>query len=112
MTAAILSKVKWSVQNNSTSPATYAEIKEVRTAQPPMMQKPLVKVTHFQSSVEEYITGLADGNEIPLTGNLIIADTGQGVLATIFDSGAARYFKAELQDSSGSTVRTITFLGV
>lgn len=70
---------------------------------------PLVEVTSFDSTVREYIAGLADGTEVTLEANYLPADTEQQGLITDVDAGDNRNFEILITDGVTPLTYSVTF---
>lgn len=96
MTDAILSNILVERQDATTSPVSYDALEEVTDLSGVGETAPLVRATHFQSDSEEYIAGLADGDEIsiscnrvhtsPSTQDQLVADKGSTITVRITDT--------------------------
>lgn len=76
-----------------TSPETYGDIEEATDISGFGEQAPLVNVTNFDSTSQEYIGGLADGQEFSVTCNDVPTATNQAALkATAIGTTIAMQF--------------------
>ncbi|RLA58683.1 MAG: hypothetical protein DRQ89_15085 [Epsilonproteobacteria bacterium] len=70
---------------------------------------PLVEVTSFDSTVREYIAGLADGTEVTMEANYLPADTEQQGLIADVDAGLNRNFEILITDGVTPLTYSVTF---
>lgn len=70
---------------------------------------PLVEVSSFDSTVREYIAGLADGTEVTLEANYLPADAEQQGLITDVDDGLNRNFEILITDGTTPLTYSVTF---
>lgn len=111
-TNAILSNetVEINLNASTVSPQNYVTLPEVTELSGLGETKPLVDVTHYQSTSREYIGGLADGDEITITMNRVHSSPNyqDQVVAII---GATRGMRITETDTSVSpnTTRIYTF---
>lgn len=70
-TNAFLGGITFARKNTAVSPATYPVLEEVIDLPSIGETAPLVRATHFQSTSEEYIAGLADGDEFTVQCNRV-----------------------------------------
>lgn len=90
MTAAVLGKNATLQLGSGASPQVYTTIAEVLRVGPIGSTNPEVNVTNLDSTAQEYIAGLADGNTVDFEFNWVAGNTQQQSLRT--------------QQASGSTV--------
>ena len=82
MTAAVLGKGATLGLGSDASPQVYTTIAEVLRCGPIGSTNPEVNVTNLDSTAQEYIAGLADGNTVELEFNWVVGNTEQVSLRT------------------------------
>ena len=84
------------------SPPVYSAVYEVVTIGGFGQMADLLEVTHLQSSRKEYIGGLPDGQEFPVTVNYNPTDPSHVALKEAADDGLSRAFELQLPPGGGS----------
>jgi hypothetical protein len=92
------------------SPPVYSAVYEVVTIGGFGQRSDLIEVTHLGSVRKEYIGGLPDGIEFPLTVNYKPTDPTHAALKTAADDGLPRSFQLELPPAADGYM--FTFGGV
>lgn len=107
-TNALLTNVLIEVLDTSTSPNAYDAVEEVTSLSGLGETTPQVRATHFQSTSEEYIGGLADGEEFNLECNRI--HTGGSAQAKLVSyKGLTKSFRVTETDTSVSPNTTVIY---
>ncbi len=96
--------------SDNASPEVYTAIEEVNSIDGLGKTNELIEVTHFASGgVKEYISGLADGDEVTIECNKVnTASAIQDDVMTAVDNKVNHNLEVTLTD--GSNVETYTFL--
>ena len=93
MTLAVLGKNATLQLGSGASPQVLTTIAEVLRCGPIGSTNPEVNVTNLDSTAQEYIAGLADGNTVEFDVNFISDNTQQTSLRTSQASGSTVYLK-------------------
>lgn len=88
MTAAVLGKNATLQLGSGASPQVYTTIAEVLRVGPIGSTNPEVNVTNLDSTAQEYIAGLADGNTVDFDFNWVAGNAQQQSLRTSQASGS------------------------
>lgn len=88
MTSAVLGKGAQLGLGSGASPQVYTTIAEVLRCGPIGSTNPEVNVTNLDSTAQEYIAGLADGNTVEFEFNWVVGNTEQQSLRTSQASGS------------------------
>lgn len=83
------------------SPEVFTTIGEVFAIGPVGATKPLVDFTHHESpnKFKEFKVGIAEGDEISVSANWVVNETGQDAVRTAFDAGEIVNFTVTAPDS-------------
>lgn len=107
MTDAILSNILVEFQL-ATSPITWETLEEVTSLGGVGETAPLVRATHFQSTSEEYIAGLADGEEFTIECNRV--HTAANIQDNVVGyKGLTKTVRVTDKDTSVSPVTTVLY---
>ena len=103
MTAAVLGKGATLQLGDDASPQVLTTIAEVLRCGPIGSTNPEVNVTNLDSTAQEYIAGLADGNTVDFDLNWIAGNTQQAALRTAAAAGTTKYLKMVWPTSPNTT---------
>jgi hypothetical protein len=92
------------------SPATFADVFEVTSFGEFGQESELIEATHLESDAMEFIGGLPNGIEVPVTVNYKPTDTSHEGLIAAQQDGLLRWFQFQLPPVAGAL--TFTFQGV
>lgn len=87
---------------DAASPEVFTTIYEVTSIGDFGQENDLVEVTHFQSTAKEYIYGLADGVEFPVTVNYAPANATHVAVLAAQAARTTKNFKLTLPSDAGS----------
>lgn len=113
MTAAFKGGLSFKL-GNTASPIVYSTVEEVKSMSGLGKTNPLVDATSHDSTAREYISGLADGQEITIECLRVhTASSVQDDMITAANAGTNRSFQVVLTDASTSPnlTKTYTFTG-
>lgn len=88
MTSAVLGKGAALALGSGASPQVYTTIAEVLRCGPIGSTNPEVNVTNLDSTAQEYIAGLADGNTVEFEMNWVVGNAQQQSLRTSAAAGS------------------------
>ena len=103
MTSAVLGKGATLQLGSGASPQVYTTIAEVLRCGPIGSSNPEVNVTNLDSTAQEYIAGLADGNTVDFDVNWLVGNTQQTALRTAAAAGTTQNLKMVWQTSPNTT---------
>ena len=109
MTAAVLGKGATLGLGDGASPQVYTTIAEVLRCGPIGSTNPEVNVTNLDSTAQEYIAGLADGNTVEFEFNWVVGNTEQQSLRTSQAAGSTVNLQMTW-DTSPQTVAQMDFV--
>ena len=110
MTSAVLGSLAQLKLGDGASPGIFTKIAEVLRTGPIGSTAPEIKVTNFDSTAEEYIGGLADGEQVEFRVNWLVGNAEQVVLRD--NIGANKTFLMIWNTSPNTQAAfTLTLLG-
>lgn len=85
------------------SPEIWSEVAEVTDFTTPDGEAPDIDTTHLQSTAMEFLQGIPDNGNVPVSGNFVGSDTVQSDLRTAQRSQTKKHVRISLSDSPATT---------
>lgn len=92
------------------SPEAFTEIIEVTDFTTPDGEAPDIPASHLGSTAAEFLQGLPDNGNVPISGNFVGSDAAQETMRTARKNQTLKTFKITLTDSPATTFTFSAFV--